>query len=133
MVITLNSDDLPDWIDEPLLGIDLMFDEMAYREMEFAMKEVIKASDNRISRTKGYTTRLPVTNCRSPVAGDWQRGNYFKLKSMESTGENSNRKRCRELFMVHRVPEKLQHWYRLLSSRFRKRNKFWCALPAMLR
>ena len=34
MVITLNSDDLPDWIDDPLLGVDVMFDEMTYREME---------------------------------------------------------------------------------------------------
>lgn len=71
MVITLNSDDLPDWIDEPLLGIELMFDEMAYREMEFAMKEVIKASDNRLAEVRdallGY--RLPVAGLWLPVTG----------------------------------------------------------------
>ncbi len=49
MVITLNSDDLPDWIDQNLLGVDLMFDEMAYREMESALKSVIKANDSRIA------------------------------------------------------------------------------------
>jgi ATP-dependent RNA/DNA helicase IGHMBP2 len=72
MVITLNSDDLPDWIDEPLLGIDLMFDEMAYREMEFAMKEVIKASGNRLAELRdtllGY--RLPVVGYQLPGTGD---------------------------------------------------------------
>lgn len=72
MVITLNSDDLPDWIDEPLLGVDLMFDEMAYREMEFAMKEVIKASDNRLAEVRdtllGY--RLPVAGYQLPETGD---------------------------------------------------------------
>jgi ATP-dependent RNA/DNA helicase IGHMBP2 len=52
MVITLNGDDLPDWIDEPLLGIDLMFDEMAYREMESAMKAVIKAEDSRTAELR---------------------------------------------------------------------------------
>jgi superfamily I DNA and/or RNA helicase len=49
MVITLNSDELPDWIDDPLLGVDVMFDEMTYREMEFAMKEVMRAEGNRLA------------------------------------------------------------------------------------
>lgn len=49
MVITLNADDLPDWINDGLLGIDVMFDEMSYREMEFALKEVMKAEDNRVA------------------------------------------------------------------------------------
>jgi ATP-dependent RNA/DNA helicase IGHMBP2 len=52
MVITLNSDDLPDWIDDGMLGVDVMFDEMSYREMEFALKEVIKAEENRIAELR---------------------------------------------------------------------------------
>lgn len=62
MVITLNSDDLPDWIDEHLLGVDLMFDEMAYREMENALKEVTKASGNRVAEL-----RDTILGNRSPV------------------------------------------------------------------
>jgi ATP-dependent RNA/DNA helicase IGHMBP2 len=49
MSITLNSDDLPDWLEDGLLGVDVMFDEMSYREMEFALKEVMKAEDNRVA------------------------------------------------------------------------------------
>jgi ATP-dependent RNA/DNA helicase IGHMBP2 len=49
MSITLNSDDVPDWIEDGLVGVDVMFDEMSYREMEFALKEVMKAEDNRVS------------------------------------------------------------------------------------
>ncbi|HYG17289.1 MAG TPA: AAA domain-containing protein [Ohtaekwangia sp.] len=49
MVITLNGDDLPDWIQDGLLGVDVMFDEMTYREMEFALREVMKAEDTRVS------------------------------------------------------------------------------------
>ncbi|MEX2233265.1 MAG: AAA domain-containing protein [Cyclobacteriaceae bacterium] len=52
MVITLNEGDLPDWVTDGLLGVDVMFDEMSYREMEFALKEVIKAEDNRIAEFK---------------------------------------------------------------------------------
>lgn len=47
MVITLTGEELPDWIDDGQLGVDVMFDEMTYREMEFAVREVLKADDTR--------------------------------------------------------------------------------------
>ncbi|HYC85356.1 MAG TPA: IGHMBP2 family helicase, partial [Chryseosolibacter sp.] len=46
MVITVNADELPDWIEDGMLGVDVMFDEMTYREMEFTLREVIKAENN---------------------------------------------------------------------------------------
>jgi len=49
MVVTISSDELPDWIEDGLLGVDVMFDEMSYREMEFALREVMKAEDNRVA------------------------------------------------------------------------------------
>jgi len=49
MVITLNGDELPDWIEDGLLGVDVMFDEMSYREMEYALREVMKADNTRVS------------------------------------------------------------------------------------
>lgn len=52
MVITLNGDEVPEWIDDGMLGIDVMFDEMTYREMEFALKEVMKAEGNRVDHLK---------------------------------------------------------------------------------
>jgi ATP-dependent RNA/DNA helicase IGHMBP2 len=61
MVITVNGDDLPDWIDDTLLGIDLMFDEMAYREMEAAMKSIIKGGGLSCCRVARYVAGFPVT------------------------------------------------------------------------
>jgi ATP-dependent RNA/DNA helicase IGHMBP2 len=52
MVVTLNVDEMPDWIDEGMLGIDVMFDEMSYREMEFTLREVIKSDGNRVATLK---------------------------------------------------------------------------------
>lgn len=49
MVITINGEELPDWLHDRLVGIDVMFDEMSYREMEFALKEVMKADGNRVA------------------------------------------------------------------------------------
>ncbi len=52
MVITINGDDLPEWLTDGLLGVDVMFDEMSYREMEYTLKEVIKAEGNRVAELK---------------------------------------------------------------------------------
>ena len=52
LVITLNGEDLPDWIDNGQLGVDVMFDEMSYKEMEYALKTVMKAEDNRIAELR---------------------------------------------------------------------------------
>lgn len=52
MVITLHGDDLPDWMDSSLLGVDVMFDEMSYREMEYALREVMKAEENRLAELR---------------------------------------------------------------------------------
>jgi ATP-dependent RNA/DNA helicase IGHMBP2 len=51
ILVTLNSDELPDWLDDRLVGIDVMFDEMVYREMEATMHTVIKA-DGRLGELR---------------------------------------------------------------------------------
>lgn len=76
MVITLNSDDLPDWIDSSLLGVDVMFDEMSYREMEYALQQVVKAEDRRLAElrdillgsTKATRRALPAADPNNPTA-----------------------------------------------------------------
>ncbi|MBP9924714.1 MAG: AAA family ATPase [Cyclobacteriaceae bacterium] len=52
ITITLNSEDLPDWINDGQLGLDVMFDEMTYKEMEHAVKSVIKAEGNRVAELR---------------------------------------------------------------------------------
>lgn len=52
LVLTLNGDDLPDWIHDGQLGVDVMFDEMSYREMEHALKMVMKAEDDRVAELR---------------------------------------------------------------------------------
>lgn len=38
MRIVLNEDELPEWIDDGKLGVDVLFDEASYREMEHTLK-----------------------------------------------------------------------------------------------
>lgn len=52
VLLATNKEDLPDWVDEGRLGIDLTFDEMSYREMEIAMKKVIEAYKTRLAELR---------------------------------------------------------------------------------
>ncbi|HRG09999.1 MAG TPA: AAA domain-containing protein [Cyclobacteriaceae bacterium] len=52
LVITINPDDLPEWMNDGNLGVDVMFDEMTYKEMEYALKSVSKAEDNRVAELR---------------------------------------------------------------------------------
>ena len=52
MKIILNNKDIPDWINDGQLAVEMLFDERTYLEMEKAMRVVIKASDDRLTELK---------------------------------------------------------------------------------
>jgi superfamily I DNA and/or RNA helicase len=70
MVITLNGDDLPDWVDSGSLGVDVLFDEMSYREMEYAMKKVIEAEGNRVAELREVLLGGEIAGYQLQGAGD---------------------------------------------------------------
>ena len=49
MKVVLNSDDAPDWLKQGKLGVNLLFDEGTYREMNRALKEVSAAETGRLA------------------------------------------------------------------------------------
>ncbi|HVD97493.1 MAG TPA: AAA domain-containing protein [Cytophagaceae bacterium] len=50
--LTLFVDELPEWVDTGKLGIDLMFDESSYKEMNSALQQVMKAKNNRLAQLR---------------------------------------------------------------------------------
>ncbi|MCE7054865.1 AAA domain-containing protein [Algoriphagus sp. AGSA1] len=52
MTVTLQADEIPDWMEGSRLGVDLLFDEASYREMEFALKRVIASENKRVEEFK---------------------------------------------------------------------------------
>lgn len=52
MLITLNADDTPDWVFGGKLGVQLLFDENAYKEMERALVKVTAAENNRLEELR---------------------------------------------------------------------------------
>ena len=49
MQVALNVDELPDWFDEGRLGVNLLFDDATYEEMNRAVKDVMQAENNRLA------------------------------------------------------------------------------------
>ncbi len=63
MKVVLNTQDLPTWVQYGNVGVDLLFDERTYREMEKVMKKVIAAKGDRLAELKSlfynqYPTRF---------------------------------------------------------------------------
>jgi superfamily I DNA and/or RNA helicase len=50
--IILNARDVPEWLSPGPLGVDLLFDERSYREMERALENVIKARGDRLAELR---------------------------------------------------------------------------------
>jgi ATP-dependent RNA/DNA helicase IGHMBP2 len=72
--LSLTLDELPDWCDDGKLGINLLFDETSYREMDIAMEKVIMASNDRLAQLRDvlYKVKPPQfdnTIQVSPITG----------------------------------------------------------------
>ncbi|KOY85312.1 hypothetical protein AD998_03310 [bacterium 336/3] len=52
MTIVLPVDELPDWFDEGKLGIDILFDETTYQEMDKILQNVLVAENNRLAELR---------------------------------------------------------------------------------
>ncbi len=52
MKIILNSKDAPDWLSLGHLGVDLLFDDRSYNEMEKAMRRVVEAHKERLAEIR---------------------------------------------------------------------------------
>lgn len=50
--LIINSEELPEWVYEGKLGLNLQFDSTSYQEMFFALDKVISAKDNRIAELR---------------------------------------------------------------------------------
>ena len=48
MFVTLNADDFPNWIEYGKLGVQLLFDDKSYKEMQWALNELVKTESKRL-------------------------------------------------------------------------------------
>ena len=57
--IVLNSRDVPDWIEMGQLGVDMLFDDRTYSEMEKALRKVMQAKGDRLAELRVLLTHPP--------------------------------------------------------------------------
>ena len=50
--LSLSVDDLPEWCDDGKLGINILFDETSFKEMDIALEKVINAKHNRLAELR---------------------------------------------------------------------------------
>ena len=56
--LSLTVDELPEWCDDGKLGINLLFDETSYKEMDIAMEKVITAAHSRLSHLRDVLYKI---------------------------------------------------------------------------
>lgn len=103
MVITLNSEELPDWLDDGQLGVDVMFDEMTYREMELALQKVIKAEENRVAELRETLLgeRAPLALAEKPAAQNEPHAGLLNGSQLEAM---QNVVRAADVAFIHGPP-----------------------------
>jgi len=98
MTVTLQVDEIPDWMEGNRLGVDLLFDEASYREMEFAMKKVISTDNKRVEELKAI-----LLGDEEPLFAE----NYFESKSHLNFSQNLACKlisNAKDIAVVHGPP-----------------------------
>lgn len=69
--LTTTRQELPDWVLEGgKLGIDLTFDEVSYREMDNALRQVIRARGDRLAELRDVLLGAQQARFRAPKADD---------------------------------------------------------------
>lgn len=52
IVVTLNCDEAPNWLSHQKIGLQLLFDDNSYREMEYSLSALIKSENPRVNELK---------------------------------------------------------------------------------
>ncbi|MFK7905633.1 MAG: AAA domain-containing protein, partial [Chitinophagales bacterium] len=50
--LVIKKDSLPDWVDSGSLGLDMLYDETTYKEMEYALNRLLVAKDDRLAELR---------------------------------------------------------------------------------
>jgi ATP-dependent RNA/DNA helicase IGHMBP2 len=99
MLITINRDELPDWIYNGYLGVQLLFDEVSYREMEQTMAFLIKTEDPRINELKS----ILLGNAQAKFSTENPRVNIPFLNDKQNEALNLV-KRAHDVAIIHGPP-----------------------------
>ena len=90
LLLATSKEDLPDWVLKggklggTKLGIDLTFDEVSYREMDNALREVIRARGDRLAELRDVLLGARQARFRAPKTDDLYFSSYYPSRLNES-------------------------------------------------
>jgi ATP-dependent RNA/DNA helicase IGHMBP2 len=84
MRIILNSKDLPDWLSGGSIGVDLLFDDRTYIEMERALEKVINAKGDRLAELRDIFLGIKPQYNRQQEGADNALWNIEKLNASQN-------------------------------------------------
>ncbi|AFL86191.1 Type III restriction enzyme, res subunit [Belliella baltica DSM 15883] len=90
MTLTLQSNDFPDWLYSGKIGVDLLFDEASYREMESTMKAVIKADKGRLGELKSILLGETLPSFSQKVYHDLQELNPAQNQALRLINQSDD-------------------------------------------
>lgn len=98
--LTLNTDELPDWSRNGKLGIDLLFDDNSYDEMQKALKIAAKLVDDNI---EGHLTRVLIGQSAPGFVSETI---HYPLQGLNTSQQQAVKKiiEAQELAIVHGPP-----------------------------
>jgi ATP-dependent RNA/DNA helicase IGHMBP2 len=97
--LSLSIDELPDWCDDGKLGINILFDDASYREMDFALNKVMAASNTRLAHLRDVMYGLKKPAFENEDAG-------FKLEQLNDSQNAAVRKiiASKDVAIIHGPP-----------------------------
>ncbi len=98
MRVALNGTELPDWVRDDRLGVNLLFDEGSYREMNKALKKVITAEKGRIAELR--ETLYGAARAQFKKGFDYQSVNLNAVQNRALT----NIFNARDIAIIHGPP-----------------------------
>lgn len=118
MYVILNSKDLPDWLSDGNLGVDLLFDDRTYMEMERALDKVENAKGDRLAELRDILLGKKKSNNRpkyvdasstDPLSTDAQNAAPLNMFNISLLNESQNRAvfdivNCRDVSIIHGPP-----------------------------
>ena len=101
MYVILNSKDLPDWLNDGQIGVNLLFDDRTYIEMERALTQVEKAKGDRLADLRDIILGTKKSN--NPTTDP------LSILNISNLNESQNRAvqdivNCRDVAIIHGPP-----------------------------
>jgi ATP-dependent RNA/DNA helicase IGHMBP2 len=90
MKIILNARDVPDWLNQGQLGVDMLFDDRSYQEMVRALEKVMTAKGDRLAELRDLVRPRETPPPTPPPKGRGdERGSEHTLRLPSPSGEGS--------------------------------------------